>query len=118
MRMLSARDRSADGERTSMAGLSRNRRVASRRRPSETNQELRVSGNASADDRILNILTAEVSDVTRAMREFLLSADRFINFAGTIAIGAFVLGFLNPDKENSGLLFIFAPYPLGLAFGF
>ena len=81
-------------------------------------REIRVALNEEADGQILKLLSAEALDVSKAMREFLLAADRFLYFAGVIAAGTFVLGFLTPDNGSTYLLFIFAPYPLIIVFGY
>jgi hypothetical protein len=72
----------------------------------------------SKEDQTLKVLLNEVADVTRAMRELLMTADRFINFAGVIAAGTLTLGVINHDDGKNGLALIFAPYGIALAFGY
>jgi len=81
-------------------------------------EEVRIVPTESIDDRALDVMIAEASDLTKAMREFLMTADRFVYFAGIIAVGTFILGVLRPDTGKNWLLFTLAPYPLGIIFGY
>jgi hypothetical protein len=72
----------------------------------------------SEDGQILRILLAEVADVTKAMRELLMTADRFINFSGLIAVGALTIGLIKHDEGKNWMALVFAPYGLALTFGY
>ncbi|WP_165970285.1 hypothetical protein [Actinomadura sp. 6K520] len=72
----------------------------------------------SEDGQILRILLTEVADLTKAMREMLMTADRFINFAGLIAVGALTIGLIKHDEGKNWLALVFAPYGIALAFGY
>ncbi|MYV54839.1 hypothetical protein [Streptomyces sp. SID3212] len=77
-----------------------------------------VAVNESRDDQLLQIMLAEVVDLTKAMREFLLTADRFVNFSGIIAVGALTIGGIKHDDGKNWLALVFAPYGLAMAFGY
>ena len=77
-----------------------------------------VAVNGSRDDQILQIMVAEVADLTKAMREFLMTADRFVNFSGIITVGALTIGGINHDHGKNWLALVFAPYGLAMAFGY
>ena len=70
------------------------------------------------DDQILHIMLAEVADLTKAMRELLMTADRFINFSGLIAVGALTLGVIKHDQGKNWLVLVLAPYGLAITFGY
>ncbi|MFI6548539.1 hypothetical protein ACIBO9_35380 [Streptomyces prunicolor] len=72
----------------------------------------------SRDDQALRIMLDEVADLTKAMREFLMTADRFINFSGIIAVGALTIGGIKHDDGNNWLALVFAPYGLAMVFGY
>ncbi|WP_141585298.1 hypothetical protein [Actinomadura sp. WMMA1423] len=72
----------------------------------------------STDDQVLRVLLAEVADLTKAMRELLMTADRFINFSGLIAVGALTLGVIKHDEGKNWLAIVFAPYGLAITFGY
>lgn len=50
-----------------------------------------------------------MADLTKAMREFLLTADRFINFSGLIAVGALTLGVIKHDEGKNWLALVSPP---------
>jgi hypothetical protein len=77
-----------------------------------------VEVNGSRDDQLLQIMLTEVADLTKAMREFLMTADRFVNFSGVITVGALTIGGINHDHGNNWLALVFAPYGLAMAFGY
>ncbi|MFJ4786621.1 hypothetical protein [Streptomyces sp. NPDC088794] len=72
----------------------------------------------SLDDQHLRIMLAEVADLTKAMREFLMTADRFVNFSGIIAVGALTIGGINHNHGKNWLVLVFAPYGLAMTFGY
>jgi hypothetical protein len=70
------------------------------------------------DDERLDIMTSEIADLTKGMREFLLVADRFLYLAGFIAVGALTLGIIAPDNGRNWLILALAPYPIGIVYGY
>lgn len=72
----------------------------------------------SPEDQALRIMVNEVTDLTKAMRELLMTADRFIYFAGIVAAAALTLGVMRHDEGNNGIILIFAPYGIAVAFGY
>ncbi|MGC0340774.1 hypothetical protein [Streptomyces sp. SLBN-8D4] len=77
-----------------------------------------VEVGGSRDDQLLQIMLTEVADLTKAMREFLMTADRFVNFTGIIAVGALTIGGINHDHGKNWLALVFAPYGLAMAFAY
>lgn len=72
----------------------------------------------SRDEQALRVMLAETADLTRAMREFLMTADRFINFSGIVVAAALTLGVVKHDEGKNWLVLVFAPYGLAIVFGY
>jgi hypothetical protein len=77
---------------------------------------LEVVVTETSDDQVLDIMVAEAADLTKAMREFLMTCDRYVYFGGLLAAAAFTVGVLRHDDGNNWLVLVFAPYALGLSF--
>jgi hypothetical protein len=69
-------------------------------------------------DQVIKIMVSEVADLTRAMRELLMTADRFINLAGLIVGATLSLGLVRHGESNNWLILVFAPFGLVLVFGY
>lgn len=72
----------------------------------------------TAQDQALKIMVQEVADLTKAMRELLMTADRFVYFAGIVAAAALTLGVIRHDEGNNWVILVFAPYGMCVAFGY
>jgi hypothetical protein len=70
----------------------------------------------SHDDQALKILAAEIADLTKAMRELLMTSDRYVYFGGIIAAAALTLGVLRHDDGKNWMILVFAPYALALTY--
>jgi hypothetical protein len=78
--------------------------------------QLETTIRESLSDQAVKIMLAEVADLKKAMREFLMVCEKYVNFGGIIAVGAVTLGFLPQNSTPSSLILVFAPYPLGLTY--
>lgn len=67
-------------------------------------------------DRQLQIMLDEIADLTKAMRELLLTLDRYVYFGGLLAAGAFTLGVIHNKDGLDWLALVVAPYGIGLSF--
>ncbi len=67
-------------------------------------------------DRQLQIMLDEIADLTKAMRELLLTLDRYVYFGGLVAAGALTLGIIHNKNGLDWLALVFAPYGIGLSF--
>jgi hypothetical protein len=91
-------------------------------------RDLSVRVNEPDSDFALRVMLNELDDLRRAVRELSMSVERFINFAGIIAVGAISYGVFSQAaiSTKSGaatdsrgrLVLIFAPYALALVFGY
>jgi hypothetical protein len=64
----------------------------------------------------VQIMLAEIADLTKAMREFLMTVDRYVYFGGLVAVAAITVGIINHNNSRDGLVLIFAPYAIGITF--
>lgn len=78
--------------------------------------QLETTIRESLSDQAAKIMIAEVADLKKAMREFLMTCEKYINFGGIIAVGAVTLGILRKETDTPALILVLAPYPLGLTF--
>ena len=67
-------------------------------------------------DRQLQIMLDEIADLTKAMRELLMTLDRYVYFGGLVAAGAITLGVIHNKDGLDWVALVFAPYAIGLSF--
>jgi hypothetical protein len=70
----------------------------------------------TSSDQAVKIMVAEAADLTRGMRELLMTCDRYVYFGGLVAAAALTVGIARHDSGYSWLVLVFAPYALGLTF--
>jgi hypothetical protein len=64
-------------------------------------------------------MLGEVADLTKAMRELLMTADRFIYFGGLIVAAALSFGMARSGgSDPNWIVLVFAPYGLAIVFGY
>lgn len=67
-------------------------------------------------DLSLRIILDKIADLTIAMRELLMTLDRYVYFSGLIAAGALTLGVIHHSDGYNWLALVFAPYAIGLSY--
>jgi hypothetical protein len=79
---------------------------------------LDVTVHETTEDQRIRIMIDEVADLTRAMRELLMTADRFVYLGGLVAAAALTLGVVKYREGDNWVILVFAPYGLAIALGY
>jgi hypothetical protein len=64
----------------------------------------------------IQIMLSEIADLTIAMRELLMTLDRYVYFGGLVAAAAITVGLINHSNSRASLALVLAPYAIGLSF--
>lgn len=67
-------------------------------------------------DEPTRIAIDEVADLTKAMRELLMTLDRYVYFGGLVAAAAITLGIIHQPQGRGWVALVFAPYAIGVSF--
>lgn len=83
-----------------------------------TSGQLDVTVHETAEDQRIRIMVDQVADLTKAIRELLMTADRFVYLGGLVAAAALTLGVVKYREGDNWIILVFAPYGLAIALGY